>query len=137
MVPKLVRTEVLDKVSGPPFYLLAGFLTILQENGLKHKLDSPFSIISVSFSFLNNTPFPSDCYFPFLTLSVFLFSLLFLSVLSTTLHRLPSLPLYSLSLVGFKSLLFHQFPCNPTVTHNPKKQSCLLRILLKLVPDLK
>ena len=136
MVPKLVRTEVLDKGFGPLIYLLAGFLTILQENYLKHKLNSLFSIISLwdlIFFFWTTPPSPSIV---ILSLSLSL-SLLFLSVLSTPFHCLLSFPLYSLSLVGFKSLLFHQFPCNPTVTHNPKKQSCLLRILLKLFPDLK
>ena len=135
MVPKLVRTEVLDKGFGPLIYLLAGFLTILQENYLKHKLNSLFSIISLwdLIFFFEQHPLPLRLLFS-LSLSL---SLLFLSVLSTPFHCLLSFPLYSLSLVGFKSLLFHQFPCNPTVTHNPKKQSCLLRILLKLFPDLK
>ena len=99
-----------------------------------------FNYLSLSFNFFFfwKTPFsplivilPSS---PSLSLSL---SLLFLSILSTPFHRLPSFPLYSLSLVGFKSLLFHQFPSNPTVTQNPKKQSCFLRILLKLVLDVK
>lgn len=37
---------------------------------------------------------------------------------------------------SFKLLLFHQFPCNPTSTQNLKKKSFLLRIILKLVPDI-
>ena len=96
LVPKPVRAEVLDTGFGPPIYLLAGFLTILQENGFKHKLDIPISIISVSF--WNNTPFPFDCSSPLLTFSLFsLFPSFPKHFFLTTPNHLPSLPLYSLS----------------------------------------
>ena len=97
----------------------------------KRSLDSPNSIIPVVpspappypfillLSFSKPSPFrPLSFYF----LSFFFF-LLFLSFPRKTnpllLSTLP--PLYSLPLVGFKSLLFHQFPCNPTFIQNPQK----------------
>ena len=114
---------------------MSGFPNNPTGNGFKHNLDNPISIISVNF--WNNTPFPSYCSSPFLTLTLcFLFSTLFPPFFPTISFVCPH-PLYSLSLVGFKSLLFYQFPCNPTFTQNPKKQSCLLKILLKLVLDTK
>ena len=96
VVPKPLRAEVLDKGFGPPIYLLVGFRTILQENGCKHKLDSPISTISVSF--WNNNPFPFDYSSPLLTLSLFsLFPSFPQHFFLTTPNHLPSLPLYSLS----------------------------------------
>ena len=106
-----------------------------QGNGFKHKQNSPISIIS---EFLDQHPISPLIVLlpPLLTHSL---SLCFLSfpLFCNHPHCVSSLSLYRLSLVGFKSLLFHQFPCNSTFTQNPKKPSCLLRILLKLVPDAK
>ena len=99
----------------------------------KHSLNSPTTSILVisspkTLSFSNLVPylllyisliFLSSLFCVYSPSSLLLFTLFFffLAIHSPTPTYLPSLPLYNnLFLVGFKSLLFCQVPCNPTFT---------------------
>ena len=151
--PNPTNVNSLGSGFGLQIYFLVGFLTVLQI-----QLQTQFKQSSYKYPcdfqpqnplFLRLSPLPSLVYLPQFfcppsfvsTLLLSSYFLLFSSFFQQFIHQpptyLPSLILYNLFLVGFKSLLFCQIPCNPTFTQNPKESSCLLRILLKLIPDAK
>ena len=136
--PNPTNVNSLGSGFGLQIYLLVGFLTILQKIQLQTQPKQPNYKYPCDFQpqnplILKLSPSPSLVYFPhffvllllcilsFFPLTSYSF-LLFSSNSLTNLHYLPSLPLYNnLFVVGFKSLLFCQVPCNPTFTQNPKE----------------
>ena len=150
--PNPTNVNSLGSGFGLQIYFLMGFLTVLQiqlqtqfkQSSYKYPVISspkslsfsdlvPYHLLYIS---LSSFVLPLLCLLSSFPLTSYSF-LLFLAIHSQTPTYLPSLPLYNLFLVGFKSLLFCQIPCNPTFTQNPKESSCLLRILSKLVLDAK